>query len=305
MAASAAPASRGRISGDKTRASGAQDSEFAPAKVNLTLRLCGQRADGYHLLDSLVVFPRIGDRLWAEPCKAGLSLAMDGPHCAGLDAGAGNLVLRAAEALSIPGMPGASLRLEKNLPVASGIGGGSSDAAAALRLLGRLWGRVPGTGVAAKLGADVPVCLQAPTAARMSGIGEQIAPLARFPACWTVLVNPLRSVETRAVFAGTPDKSPPPTPDFPAEGFADFAGLAAWLGTQRNDLMPAALRLCPPIRTVLDALGTAPVRGMSGSGATCFALFPQEAQALSFADNLRAGMPGWWVAAGPIAAQGN
>ncbi|GMG82080.1 4-(cytidine 5'-diphospho)-2-C-methyl-D-erythritol kinase [Paralimibaculum aggregatum] len=283
-------------------AAGAGAAEFAPAKVNLYLHLRGRRADGYHLLESLAVFPRLGDRLWAEPAQR-LSLAIDGPFAAGLPADGGNLVLRAAARLAeATGVrSGAALRLEKSLPVASGIGGGSADAAGALRLLARLWGVQVPEGLALGLGADVPVCL-APRARVMSGIGERLAPAPRMPEAWILLVNPLVSVATGAVFAALERREGPPGPPPPPAGFADFAGLVDWLAAQRNDLAPAAIRCCPAIGEVLEALAPAPLARMSGSGATCFALHADRAAALAAAARLRAARPGWWVAAAPLPA---
>ncbi|MDT8342886.1 MAG: 4-(cytidine 5'-diphospho)-2-C-methyl-D-erythritol kinase [Thermohalobaculum sp.] len=277
-------------------------TEAAPAKVNLFLHLRGQRADGYHLLESLAVFPAIGDVLAAEP-GPGLSLAIDGPFAAALPAGGDNLVLRAAAALAAATgvkRPGAALRLVKSLPVASGIGGGSSDAAATLRLLARHWGVAVPEGLALQLGADVPVCLRAPRATLMAGVGERLAPAPALPGFWMVLVNPLRAVETRAVFGATARKDLPPGPAAPAGGLAGFDALVDWLGAQRNDLEPAARLLCPAIGEVLAALSDAPLARMSGSGATCFALHHDAATALPQAARIRAAAPGWWVAAAPV-----
>jgi 4-diphosphocytidyl-2C-methyl-D-erythritol kinase len=163
------------------------DAELAPAKVNLALHVTGRRPDGYHLLDSLVAFPAIGDRVEAEPA-AGLSLTLDGPFARDLGAGPDNLVLRAAQLIRPEGK-GAAIRLVKSLPVASGIGGGSSDAAAALRLLARLWEvPLPPAEQLAALGADVPVCLRA-MPQRMQGIGERLTPV-ELPPFWIVLANP-------------------------------------------------------------------------------------------------------------------
>ncbi|MEM1384271.1 MAG: 4-(cytidine 5'-diphospho)-2-C-methyl-D-erythritol kinase [Pseudomonadota bacterium] len=270
--------------------------EDAPAKVNLFLHLRGLRADGYHLIESLVVFPQIGDVLWAEPSDR-VSLSVSGPFGDGLSTDVDNLVLRAAAALAA-GWPGrgAVLRLAKNLPVASGIGGGSSDAAAALRLLSRLWGCSPPPGLAPSLGADVPVCIAAPQPQIMTGIGEQVTPAPPLPPCWIVLANPREPVETRAVFAATPQKKPPPAPLLPGTGFSSFGAFAEWLRTQRNDLAEAAEGLCPPIGAVLASLSGAPVARMSGSGATCFALHASAAAAAQQAASLRRAQPGWWVA---------
>jgi 4-diphosphocytidyl-2-C-methyl-D-erythritol kinase len=276
---------------------------LAPAKVNLFLHLRGRRPDGYHLLESLVVFPAVGDLLAAEPART-LSLAVRGPFAEGLSTGPENLVLRAAEALARHhGIDaGASLRLTKNLPIASGIGGGSSDAAAALRLLSRLW-RVPVPGgLALSLGADVPVCCAAPRPMLMGGIGERLSPAPRLPPFWLLLVNPLMAVPTGAVFAGVRDRSPPPGPPAPEGGFARFDELAGWLGRQRNDLQASATALCPAIGEVLAALSQAPLARMSGSGATCFALLERQAEATALAGRLRE--RGWWAAAAPVGATG-
>ncbi|MEM9147004.1 MAG: 4-(cytidine 5'-diphospho)-2-C-methyl-D-erythritol kinase [Pseudomonadota bacterium] len=274
-------------------------SEFAPAKLNLSLHLRGRRPDGYHLLDSLVVFPGIGDRLSVED-GTGLSLSLGGPFGDALPADGDNLVLRAAAGLAGP-LPdrGAAIRLEKTLPIASGIGGGSADAAAALRLLVRHWGCAMPEGLALRLGADVPVCL-ASTPQIMQGIGEQLTPAPRMPGFWAVLVNPMVSVPTGAVFAAVERRDNPPGPAAPREGWRDLAALRAWLTLQRNDLEPAAIRCCPIVAEVLEALAEAPLARMSGSGATCFALHETEAAALAAADRLRGARPGWWVAAAPV-----
>ena len=273
-------------------------TELAPAKVNLALHVTGRRADGYHLLDSIVVFPGLGDRLEAEPAT-GLSLAIDGPFGLDLDAGAGNLVLQAALLLR-PSGQGAAVRLTKSLPVASGIGGGSADAAAALRLLARLWRMpLPATEAALRLGADVPVCLLG-RACRMSGIGERLDPI-DLPPFWIVLLNPGVPVATAAAFAGlaSPDNPPLHVPP----GFADAAALFSWLAGQRNDLEPVATELAPPVAEALAALAAQPgcrLARMSGSGATCFGLFAAPAPALAAADALRRLTPESWVAAAGV-----
>lgn len=274
-------------------------TERAPAKINLTLHLCGQRADGYHLLDSVVVFTALGDTVQAEKAK-GLSLSMSGPFASSLGTGDDNLVLRAAAGLAgaAPNAPGAALHLEKRLPVASGIGGGSSDAAAALRALSRLWSRPVPDGLALTLGADVPVCLSAKPC-RMTGIGESLHPVAALPEAWLVLVNPMVSVSTGSVFGAIEDKNPPAGSTIP-DRFPTFDDLARWLTDQRNDMQAAATLLCPPIAKVLEALSPAPVARMSGSGATCFALHPDESTAEAHAAEIRLAHPGWWVAASPI-----
>ena len=276
-------------------------TEAAPAKVNLYLHLRGRRADGYHLLDSLAVFPAIGARLSVAPGSApGLSLEIGGPFGGGLAADPGNLVLRAARALAKAHgrAPDAALRLEKHLPVASGIGGGSSDAAAALRLLSRLWGVAMPEGLALTLGADVPVCLGAPEPRCMAGIGELLSPAPPMPDFWIVLVHPGVAVATEAVFAAVEERAMPPGP--PPPPLTNFAALTGWLARQRNDLQPAAVSICPPIGEVLTALEDAPLARMSGSGATCFALHGGEAEALAQAERLRRSRPGWWVEAAPV-----
>jgi 4-diphosphocytidyl-2-C-methyl-D-erythritol kinase len=272
-------------------------AEPAPAKVNLTLHVTGRRADGYHLLDSLVVFPRIGDTVAALPAE-GLSLAIDGPFAAGL-AAADNLVLRAARLMVRRGR-GAAVTLTKRLPVAAGLGGGSSDAAAALRLLARLWGvPTPSMGELLSLGADVPVCLAA-RATRMSGIGEAQAPAA-LPACWLVLCNPGVPLATGAVFARLASAGNPPRPPIPR--LADALALAGFLAPLRNDLETPALALAPAIGAALAALAAAPdclLARMSGSGATCFGLFAAAGPAEAAAARIHAAEPDWWVAAAPV-----
>jgi 4-diphosphocytidyl-2-C-methyl-D-erythritol kinase len=278
-------------------------TELAAAKVNLALHVTGRRADGYHLLDSLVVFPRIGDRLEAEPA-ATLSLTIDGPFARELGSGPDNLVIRAALLAREGGGEGAALRLTKSLPVASGIGGGSADAAATLRLLARLWNRpLPPRAAQAGLGADVPVCV-AGTAARMRGIGDELAPVA-LPAFWLVLVNPGVPIPTPAVFAALSCRDNPPMPDPPA--FPDAAALASWLATCRNDLEAAALTVAPEIGEVVAAIAARPgcrLARMSGSGATCFGLFTAAEPALAAAEALRAARPAWWTAAAPVDPDG-
>jgi 4-diphosphocytidyl-2-C-methyl-D-erythritol kinase len=284
---------------------------FAPAKVNLCLHVTGRRGDGYHQLDSLVAFPDIGDRVTARPA-ASLTLTVTGPEAAGLAGEAldSNLVLRAARLLTDHAgihRPGAALHLQKNLPVASGIGGGSSDAAATLRVLCRLW-RVALDDAAlahlgAQLGADVPACAHA-RAAWVGGIGETIDPVPDFPEAGIVLVNPRRALSTAAVFqarggrfGGRAERfwSTPP----------DAAALAAALAQCRNDLTEAAVGLVPEIAEVLTALAGLPgalIARMSGSGATCFALFAGRAAAAGAGALIAAARPGWWCAAGGLVA---
>lgn len=270
-------------------------AEAAPAKVNLTLHLRGRRDDGYHLLDSLVVFPQVGDHLAAQPGER-TELNITGPFAAGLETGNDNLVLRAARLLSEQTRPGANalMTLEKALPIASGIGGGSSDAAAALRILSRLWNVEIPADLALSLGADVPVCLAAPDPQRMQGIGEHVTPAPSLPDFWMVLVNPGVAVPTGAVFRAVEDVNPPPPPEMP-DHFSDFRAFAGWLQSQRNDLQAPAISVAPAVSDVLAALSDAPFHRMSGSGATCFALFETQAQAQSCRDHIAAAEPGWWV----------
>jgi 4-diphosphocytidyl-2-C-methyl-D-erythritol kinase len=264
---------------------------LAPAKINLTLHVTGQRADGYHLLDSLVAFAGMGDRLRVAPA-ASLSLRVTGPRGAGLPEGPENLVWRAA---ALAGGQ-AAITLEKHLPAASGIGGGSSDAAACLRALAALDGRALPADLRT-LGADLPVCLLA-RAARMRGIGEEVAPVEGLPALEAVLVNPGLPVATPAVFARLARRDNPAMPAT-LPRWRDAAECARWLTAQRNDLEPPAQALCPEIATALAALresaGCALAR-MSGSGATCFGLYPSRAAAEAAAARIAAQHPGWWVA---------
>jgi 4-diphosphocytidyl-2-C-methyl-D-erythritol kinase len=280
---------------------------FAPAKVNLYLHVTGRRADGYHRLDSLVAFVDIGDRLVAAPA-AGLSLDVVGPEAAAL-AGLGpdNLVLRAARDLADAAgiAAGAALRLEKHLPAAAGLGGGSSDAAAALRALARLWGvpfdrrRLARLGLG--LGADVPACVHA-RALWVGGIGERLAPAPALPRAGILLANPRRALPTAAVFATRGGR-------FGAAARframpRDVRGLARLLARRGNDLTTAAARLAPEIAELLPRMAALPgalLARMSGSGATCFALFPDRAAAARAALLLAAQRPGWWCAAGTLA----
>jgi 4-diphosphocytidyl-2-C-methyl-D-erythritol kinase len=276
----------------------AASAEFAPAKVNLALHVTGRRADGYHLLDSLVVFPRIGDVVEAVPA-ADLSLIIDGPYAGALRAEPDNLVLKAARQVTFPGYS-VALRLVKNLPVAAGLGGGSADAAATLRLIERLL-RLPPPPLACLLaiGADVPVCLGA-RPVRMSGIGEEMVPV-ELPPCWLVLCNSGVPVATAAVFARLAAPGTPPMPAPPP--FADASALAAFLAAQRNDLEAPAREMAPAIGAALAALAAAPgclLARMSGSGATCFGLFAAAAGAEAAATGIAAAEPGWWVSAAPV-----
>ncbi|MFC3181470.1 4-(cytidine 5'-diphospho)-2-C-methyl-D-erythritol kinase [Cypionkella sinensis] len=267
---------------------------FAPAKINLALHVTGQRGDGYHLLDSLVVFAGVGDWVTAEASDQ-LSLRVTGPFGAGLSGD--NLVLRAARCLGVT----AALELDKQLPVASGIGGGSADAAAALRALCGLTGRaLPDAAAVLALGADVPVCL-AGVPLRMQGVGEVLTPLPALPACYLVLVNPGVAVATPAVFKALARRDNPAMESIPQ--WATASDLATWLHAQRNDLEAPAMALAPVIAEVKAALEARPgclLARMSGSGATCFGLFASEELAKAAAGVLRDEAPAWWVAAAPV-----
>jgi 4-diphosphocytidyl-2-C-methyl-D-erythritol kinase len=278
----------------------------APAKLNLYLHVVGRRSDGYHLLDSLVAFAAVGDELTVAPASA-LTLAVTGPQAGALrNAPRENLVWRAAELLAARAgrAPAATLTLVKHLPVASGIGGGSSDAAAALRALDALWqlglDNAALAALGATLGADVPVCLAA-AASWLGGIGEDIVRAPALPAVTALLVNPGVALSTQAVFEARHG---------PFSGTARFvampetaAGLAALLSVRRNDLAPAAIGLVPEIGAVLERLGGldgALLARMSGSGATCFALFAAADAAEAAAERLRAEQPRWWVSTGKL-----
>ena len=254
----------------------------APAKVNLTLHVTGRRPDGYHLLDSLVVFADVGDVL---EVAHGDGLTVTGPFAAGVPTDGRNLIVRA---LALAGSRRA-VALEKDLPHPAGIGGGSSDAAALLRLLKS----EPGTEALLSLGADLPVCMGA-RAARMSGIGEVLAPV-DLPALHGVLVHPGVPVPTGAVFGALDRRDGSGMGDLPA--WRDAADLTRWLATMRNDLEPPARAIAPVIGDVLDALrrAGAGVARMSGSGATCFGLWPTRTGAEDAAARIAREAPGWWV----------
>ncbi len=276
-------------------------TELAPAKVNLFLHVTGRRADGYHTLDSLAVFAGAADVLSAEPADA-LDLELTGRFASALSGD--NLVLRAARALADAAgvAPRARLILEKRLPVASGIGGGSADAAAALRVLTRLWGVEIApealAELALRLGADVPVCL-ASRPARMGGVGEALGPAPSLPSCGLLLVNPGVAVATADVFRARSGGFSPPA-ELPA-AWADASAMAAGLSNLRNDLQEPACALQPAVGEALEAVASTPeclLARMSGSGATCFGLFP-DAELASAASGALA-RPGWWTWGGAL-----
>ncbi len=276
-------------------------TEIAPAKVNLFLHIVGRRADGYHLIESQFGFTAQGDTLTFAPADE-ISLAIDGPFADNLMAEAdwqhSNLVTAAARALqTYLGLEtGAHITLTKVLPVAAGIGGGSADCAAALRGLCRLWGVAIELkalqSLALSLGADIPACL-AGEPVMVRGIGERLDPVPMSQRVPAVLVNPLRACATAAVFAS-----------YRASGKAfreaqtPPATITALLQNTGNDLTAAAVEHCPDIATILETLGEQPgcmLARMSGSGATCFALFETDAAASAASQHCRTCWPGYWV----------
>ncbi|MEQ9609907.1 MAG: 4-(cytidine 5'-diphospho)-2-C-methyl-D-erythritol kinase [Kiloniellaceae bacterium] len=283
-------------------AAGTACVEQAWAKVNLTLQVVGRRPDGYHELESLVVFAEVGDVLTIEQAETNwLTLTVRGPQAGPLHYEHDNLVMLAAEALCKRAgvRAGAAITLTKNLPVASGIGGGSADAAAALRGLSRLWGlNLPAVeleALALSLGADVPVCLRGESAI-MSGIGERLQPVPALPPLWLLLVNPGVAVSTASVFGSLAGNfSAVAEPRLPPLGLAAFID---WLAARPNDLQAPACRQAPEVVAALAALDEFDdcllVR-MSGSGATCFGLFENENAARQATEALAVQHPDWWV----------
>lgn len=276
--------------------------EAAPAKINLALHVTGRRADGYHLIDSAVTFTRFGDRIGVEEAPID-GFSTIGPYAHLIPAGADNLVLRARDllrGLASSACPPVRIMLDKNLPPASGIGGGSSDAAATLRALDRHWqldlGETRLRDAALSLGADLPMCLAA-RPLRASGIGERLEPVDAMPALDMVLVNPGVEVATPAVFAALARRDCAPLPALPRS--LSRTSLLDWLALTRNDLEAAATTIAPAIGEALAALeeaGAAFAR-MSGSGATCFGLFEGAAAAARAAKAISAAHPGWFVTA--------
>jgi 4-diphosphocytidyl-2-C-methyl-D-erythritol kinase len=274
--------------------------EQASAKINLTLRVLGRRADGYHLLESLVVFADLADTLSLQP-GGDATLAVSGPFaeaCGSLD---GNLVLKAFAKLRerVPGLKAGRFQLAKHIPVAAGLGGGSADAAAALRLLARANGLAPGDArlmaVAPSVGADVPVCL-ASRACIMRGVGEELSAPLDLPPLPALLVNPGVTLATRDVFAAFAGRDGGKTPlgAVPREP----AALIDWLAGHGNDLTQPAITCAPIVADVLKTLGDLPgarLARMSGSGSTCFALFASAAEAQAAAAQLAGKRKDWWV----------
>jgi 4-diphosphocytidyl-2-C-methyl-D-erythritol kinase len=270
-------------------------SERARAKINLFLHVGAKRADGFHPVQSLAVFTDLGDVLAMEDA-IGLSLAIDGPFANGLDGEGDNLVLRAARTLDAKG---AKLTLTKNLPVASGIGGGSADAAAALRGLTQLWDTKSDglPEIAAGLGSDIPACLLS-RPCFMEGRGEILRPAEAMPRVPMLLVNPGVPVPTRDVFAALESRSGVEMA-LPRGRFGDTADLLRFLETTRNDLEEPARRLQPVIGEVLGAITALPgalLTRMSGSGATCFGIFADDDCCVRAAEKLKQSHPDWWIA---------
>ena len=279
----------------------------APAKLNLTLRVVGRRADGYHELESLVAFAGLCDWLGFEPGED-LSLEVFGPRAGEAGPVHENLVVRGARSLAaqIPGLRLGRFRLIKRMPAAAGLGGGSADAAAALRLLATEVGlpvddpRVLAS--ARATGADVLACL-APQARTMGGIGDELGPAVRLPRTFVVLVNPQVQAPTPKVFAAldlaSESQTEPATRRVPVMGFGSDAVLD-FRAFGHNDLEAAAIRVAPQIETVLTRLSKIAVAeafGMSGSGATCFALFSDRRTAAATQRSLAADHPEWWIKA--------
>ena len=276
----------------------------APAKLNLYLHVTGVRKDGYHLLDSLVVFARLHDELAFRPDDT-LSLVLRGPFAAALGEVDldDNLVLRAARHLGRLHHvnDGAAIMLTKNLPVAAGLGGGSADAAATLLGLSRLWGlgvEAPALqNLGLELGMDVPVCIEGGPAF-VGGVGEILTPVQGLPLAGLVLVNPGAALSTAAVFkahGGTVSK-PAACQALPK----DAAALVLYLKARRNDLTAAAVALAPEIAGVLSAIAGTPhclLSRMSGSGTTCFGLYGDRLAAEAAAKALLNSHPNWWIAA--------
>ncbi|MET2827930.1 4-(cytidine 5'-diphospho)-2-C-methyl-D-erythritol kinase [Mesorhizobium shangrilense] len=275
----------------------------AHAKINLALHVTGRRDDGYHRIESLAVFTRFGDRVETELADSD-TFSVSGRYASAVPLDDSNLVLRARDALrkeaGLQGTPPVAIRLEKNLPVAAGIGGGSSDAAAVLRGLIRIWNLDIDNAVLARiglaLGADVPMCLAAkPLIAR--GIGEELSMVPDFSSLGLVLVNPGTAVATADVFKALARRDNEGLPPLPR--VLDFHGVRNWLEITRNDLEPAALAMQPAIGRALSQLTRAGAgfARMSGSGATCFGLFETGNVAKRAAAEIRGRQPDWFVAA--------
>ena len=266
----------------------------AHAKVNLTLHVVGQRANGYHELQSLVCKTEFGDQIHLSPA-ADFSFHVIGPYASGIPVDESNLVVQAAKFMAQKHSKSLDCQiiLEKNLPMASGIGGGSSDAAAVMRALSQYFSvPLPNVDELMTLGADIPVCMTTGLTL-MEGAGEDVTQLSAAPNWGVVLVNPNVGVSTPAVFNALNSKRNLPMQDV-AENCVDIA----WLGDQRNDLDPPAMAIVPEVGAVVDAISAAPhcqMARMSGSGATCFGVFADIKHANAAAERLQRAHPDWWV----------
>lgn len=271
--------------------------ETAPAKINLNLRVVGRRADGYHDLESLVAFADLADELTLTPGSE-TSLDITGPFAKECGAVGDNLVLKAVSAL---GLPAGRFTLDKRIPVAAGLGGGSADAAAALRLIAKTNGlalddsRLADAAIAC--GADVPVCLQSKPRI-MRGLGDQLSSPLALPKLHAVLINPGVPLPTADVFASFRGDEPSniPVDQVPLERSA----LLAWLAARGNCLTRAAVSRVPAVTDVFDALGVLPgcrLARMSGSGATCFGLFDDSTAVKAAAADLSHSHKNWWICA--------
>jgi len=266
-----------------------QINELARAKINLCLHVTGQRDDGYHLLDSIVVFADIGDQITVKPSDA-FALKINGPFAHELSSGDDNLALQAAR-LFEKDCKGAVITLIKNLPVASGIGGGSADAAATLRAMVLMTGAPLPSDAGLSLGADVPVCLQS-IPCRMKGIGDCITPLTDFPNLWAVLVCPKIKIATPDVFVSLETKD-----NTPIGQMTDQEPIGEFLRRQRNDLEKPSIGLAKETSVCLDQITRqgAYLARMSGSGATCFGLFETRQASEKAAQTLVDSNPDWWI----------
>ena len=266
----------------------------AHAKVNLTLHVVGQRANGYHELQSLVCLTEFGDQIHLSPATD-FSFQVIGTYASGIPVDESNLVVQAAKFMAQKHSKSLDCQiiLEKNLPMASGIGGGSSDAAAVMRALSQYFSvPLPNVDELMTLGADIPVCMTTGLTLK-EGAGEDVTQLSAAPNWGVVLVNPNVGVSTPAVFNALNSKRNLPMQDV-AENCVDIA----WLGDQRNDLEPPAMAMVPEVGAVVDAISAAPhcqMARMSGSGATCFGVFADIKHANAAAERLQQAHPDWWV----------
>jgi 4-diphosphocytidyl-2-C-methyl-D-erythritol kinase len=273
----------------------------APAKLNLFLHVVGKRSDGYHLLESLVAFTDFGDQLTLQPSKL-LSMELSGPYAEDLERDAhNNLVMKAATELRFRGgaQEGAKITLEKNIPIAAGLGGGSSDAGTAIEQLCRLWKLWSiediKNAIAVSLGADVKMCMK-PKPSFVTGVGDKVSPVKFGFDMGVVLVNPRQQLLTSDIFKSFEGAFSASKP-CPSE-FATFASLLSFLSGKYNDLLKPAAKKLPDIESILHALRSTygcKYASMSGSGATCFGLYENQEQSTQAAHAIAAAFPSWWV----------